>query len=39
MVRIDANCDGMIDFNEFAAKFAVGNHDQAMQLRTKEKLA
>jgi Ca2+-binding EF-hand superfamily protein len=27
MVRIDANRDGMIDFNEFAAKFAVGNQD------------
>lgn len=39
MVRIDDNKDGMIDFNEFCMKFAVGNQDQAMQLRTKDKLA
>lgn len=39
MVRVDANKDGMIDFNEFSQKFGKSQHDQAMQQRANDKLA
>ena len=40
MMRIDANSDGMIDYNEFSSKFGTSNQQsQLMQERGKEKLA
>ena len=40
MMRIDANSDGMIDYNEFTSKFGTADHQsQLMQERGKEKLA
>jgi Ca2+-binding EF-hand superfamily protein len=39
MQRIDEDRDGRISFNEFAAKFAMGNCEFEMRIRTKDKLA
>ncbi len=40
MLRIDANSDGMIDYNEFSSKFGTLNQQsQLMQERGKEKIA
>lgn len=39
MVRIDANKDGLIDYNEFSQKFGATSHDSAMQQRAQAKLA
>jgi hypothetical protein len=39
MVMIDANKDGLIDYNEFVSKFSVTTHEDFMSLRIKDKLA
>ena len=39
MQRIDEDRDGRISFDEFAAKFAMGNCEFEMRIRTKDKLA
>ena len=39
MARLDANKDGLIDYNEFALKFGTTQHDSAMQQRAQERLS
>ena len=38
MARIDANADGLIDYNEFAQKLGTSQQDNAMQMRAADRL-
>jgi len=39
IARLDTNQDGRIDYNEFAAKFAVNDYEGQMMKRVNEKMA